>query len=336
MGGKVKMPEAVMPEIVEPLPEIQHSIRPGMNPTLTVAMVSPILEPGNKSANLDKFISYVRDAAAKGAEVVIFPEAALTGYELSKPPGYDRPLGQVYEWAETIPGPSVQRLIAAAKDHNVYIVMGMFEADTEYVGRVYNSSAFVGPEGLLGRYRKNSLCNFGMFSGSQWGLDRGFDIPVWEIKQGWRVAINICYDFWFPEVPRVAVVKGADLLLVISFNPCRWEETWHRLVLVRAIENQTGVAWTNAAGTYYAPYLPKEGVTIGGSRMAVEASGSVLVEEQNSDVEGMSLATFTAEGLYRARGATPTLRDRNPVAYRALAEPRELVRDVVPYKGRLG
>lgn len=317
----------------EELPEVKHSIRPGMAPILKVALVATIVEPGNKSANLDKFIRYVKEAAAKGADIVAFPETALTGYELSKPAGFERPLGQLYEWAETIPGPSVERLIAAAKEHNIYIVMGMFEADTEYVGRLYNSAAFVGPEGLVGTYRKNNICDFGVFSASQWGLGKGLEIPVWEIRQGWRIHVNICYDMWFPEVPRVGVVKGADLILCISAGPSAYAEGWIMVNQVRAIENQTGVAYANLAGTYYAPYLAKEGFTFFGKRMAVEATGVVTVSEGSPDTEGMSIATFTAENLYRARGALPQLRDRQPEAFRALVEPNKLARDFIPYKG---
>lgn len=68
--------------------------------------------------------------------------------------------------------------------------------------------------------------------------------------------------------------------------------------------------------------------------MAVDANGAILVQEGSSDTEGMSLATFTTENLYRVRGLSPQLRDRNPIACRPLVEPKELPRDVVPYKLR--
>ena len=320
-------------ETDESLPNIEHSVRPGMASSLTVAMVSPILEPGNKKANLDKFISFVKEGASKGADIVLFPEIALTGYLINQTPGLDTPLGQVFEWAETIPGPSVDRLIAAAKEHNVYIIMGMYEADTEMTGHLYNSAAFVGPDGLMGSYRKNSICDFAIFAASNWGFQKGFEIPVWEIKQGWRIGICICYDLTIPEVPRVLAVKGADLICVPSYTPEPIEHLFPTFLPARAIENGTGVAWADAAGTYYTPYLPKEGLAIGGGRMAVDAGGGVLVQEGSSDTEGMSLATFTAERLYKARGLFPQLRDRNPAAYQALVKPRALARDIIPYKG---
>jgi predicted amidohydrolase len=318
-------------ETDESLPEVERSIRHGMAAALTVAMVSPMLEQGNKTANLEKFVGYVKDAASRGADIVLFPETALTGYLVSEPAGIDRPMGELYKWAETIPGPSVDRLIEAAKEYNIYIVMGMFEADSEIIGQLYNSAAFIGPEGLVGTYRKNTICDFGLFSASQWGLGRGFDIPVWEIRQRWRIGIVICYDLAVPEVPRIAAVKGADLILIPSYTPKDIEHIFSTLLPARAIENSTGVAWADCAGTYYGPYLPKEGLSIGGCRMAVEANGSILVQEGSFDAEGMSLATFTAENLYKARGLFPQLRDRNPAAYWPLTKPKALAKDIIPY-----
>jgi len=334
MKEERKEKKALWPGIEEFAGQVDHCIRPGMAATLTVAMVSPILEIGNKSANLDKFIGYVKEAAAQGADIVLFPETALTGYIGYKSAGWDRPLSEIRKWAETIPGPSVDRLIAAAREYNIYIILGMFEADSEYVGRLYNSAAFVGPEGLVGTYRKNHIVDNAMFSASQQGLGSGLQIPVWEIRQGWRISIPICYDLVMPEVPRIAAVKGADLILCPSCCPLQHQEAFFPIILVRAMENQTGVAWTNNAGTYFGPGLPDEGATLGGNRMAVEATGEVLLKEGSPDTEGMSLATFTAENLYLGRGLMPQLRDRKPEAYQALIKPKELARDIIPYKLR--
>lgn len=330
------MNKALSSQFNEPLPGLQHSIRPGMASTLSIALVSLILDPGNKPANLEKMARYAKEAAARGADIVVFPEASLTGFTVSRPATQDRPLSELYDWAETIPGPSVNRLMAAAQEYNIYIIMGMIEADSECIGQLYISAAFLGPEGLVGKYRKNIICDRGVFSEGKWGVCKGHEIPVWEIRQGWRIAIVICRDCWVPEVPRVAVVKGADLVLVHSYTPLYYEEAWAMLLSTRALENQTGFARVNCAGTYYPDCPPKEGIPLGGSRMAVEATGAVLVKEGVPDQEGMSIATFTAEKLFRARGTLPLLRDRNVASYRPLVEPPALARDVIPYKLRKG
>ena len=302
--------------------QVKPYLRHGMSDTLTVAMCSSLSNLEDKSANLEKFLGYVKEAANKGADIVSFPEAALTGYQLAEP----ATLSVLYDVAETIPGPSVNRLIEAAKENNVYVVMGMYEADTEYVGLLYNTAVFVGPEGVVGRYRKSTIESFGPFEMHKWGIGQGDEIPVWEIRQGWRIGITICYDMWVPEVPRVAVVKGADLIVCISAGPAAYAEGWAMVNQVRAIENQTGVAYCNLSGT-------EHGVAFFGGRIAIEASGEVILPmEGTKDTEGMSLATFTAENLYKARKAMPQLRDRNPVAFQALADPEKLVPDFIPYR----
>lgn len=291
------------------LEQVEAHIRPGMKATLTVALVSVTVDTGNNPANLEKFIGYVKDASARGADIVVFPEAALSGYMLPE-------LWQAYSVAETIPGPSVNRLIAVAKQCNVYIVMGMIEADSDNVGLLYQSAAFVGPEGLVGVHRKNTIECWGTLELAKWGIGPGREILVWEIDRSWRIGIVLCYDLWVPEVPRVAVVKGADLIIVPSACPTAYTEGYVQMCTTRAMENQTGIAYVSLSGTYY-------GVTFAGTRMAVEATGVVtLPMEGASDTDGMSMATFAAENLYRGRMAMPELRDRNPAAYHALVETR--------------
>ena len=307
--------------------QVKPYIRPGMAPTLSVAMVSPTCDLGNKSANLDKFVGYAKDASAKGADIVVFPELSLTGYQLCE---ITEPT-PIYDVAETIPGPSVDRLIAAAKSHNIYIIMGMYEADTERVGLLYNTAVFVGPEGLLGKCRKShieSMCPIMHFELHMWGVGPGSNIPVWEIRQGWRIGIIICYDCWVPEVPRVAAVKGADSLIVLSATPRHFIDAWPSLLTVRALENQTGVAFCNLLGM-------EHGVDFAGGRMAVEANSEVIVPlEGTLDSDGMSVATFSAETLYEARKIFEVYRDRNPVAFEALVKPTEFAIDYIPYKLR--
>lgn len=288
-------------------------LRPGMKAGLTVALVSPICELGNKSANLGKFAAYSKEAAAKGADIIAFPESALTGYQLSEPGAPS----VLYEMAETIPGPSVDRLIAIARTNNIHIIMGMYEADTQYIGVLYNTAVLVGSRGLIGRYRKNTIECYGTFDLHRQGIAAGCEIPVFEIEQGWKIGIVICYDMRVPEVPRVAVVKGADLLIVLSAGPEAYNQSWMMVNTVRALENQTGVAYCSIAGN-------EHGISFSGGRMAVEATGEILVPwEGTSDTEGMSLATFTVENLYKARKEKPQLRDRNPAAYQILVEPRK-------------
>ena len=163
------------------------------------------------------------------------------------------------------------------------------------------------------------------------GVGGGHEIPVWEIRQGWRIGIIICLDMWVPEIPRIEVLKGADLIVVISAGPVGTEENWIHVNRIRAIENTTGFTYCNLAGD-------EHGFRFFGGRMAVEAGGEVLVPmEGSADKEGMAIATFSAEKLYNARKTVPALiRDRNPAAYQRLVDPERHMPDFIPYRGKKG
>ena len=127
--------------------------------------------------------------------------------------------------------------------------------------------------------------------------------------------MDICYDHWVPEIPRVLTLKGADLILTASAaRPVR-KAGWVLFNQARAMENQTGSAYSNLAGEYY-------GTQFFGGRMAVGPDGTVTHPMEGTwDTEGTTYATFKAEDLYGARAAFPQLRDRIPEAYRVLVAP---------------
>lgn len=288
--------------------------RPNMAPEIKVATTSVKVETGNNSGNLSHFINnFVVPAAKARADLVLFPEMALTGY-VQPEPGEGTP-GDAFANAETVPGPSTNAFIEAAKTYDIYICYGMTEADTRYLGILYNTQVLVGPEGVVGKHRKVSIETFGKSDLARWGFAPGREINVFELRNGWRVGMDICYDHWVPEIPRVLAVKGADLILNASAARPVYEARWSLVNTVRAIENTTGQVYSGLAGEYY-------GVRFFGGRMAVGPDGTVILPMEGTwDTEGIGYATFKAEDLYNARGRFPQLRDRIPEAYRVLVAP---------------
>ena len=125
--------------------------RVGMAPTLTVAAISLESKMADVEANLKKAIDVIAQAAARGAEIVVFPETYLTGYTCAEVEG------KFFELAEPIPGPATEILVDQAKKHNIYVAMGLVEADQGYNGVIHNSAVFLGPEGILHVHRKVHL-----------------------------------------------------------------------------------------------------------------------------------------------------------------------------------
>ena len=113
--------------------------------TLAAAQMEPILF--EKGRNLAKIEQYARRAAGQGAELVVFPEAALTGYCFAS-------LEEAAPFAEPVHGPSTAALAELCRELRLHVVVGLLE---EEQGAIYNAAALIGPAGVLACYRKSHL-----------------------------------------------------------------------------------------------------------------------------------------------------------------------------------
>lgn len=180
-------------------------------------------KPQGGSSNLEQCRLYepvLEKAATERADLVVLGETLTYAYR--------KPHVQIVDAAEPIPGPSSEYFVLQAKKHDYYIVAGLVERDGAIV---YNTSVLVGPEGLVGKYRKVTLPR----SEADSGVAPGHDFPVFTTRFG-KVAMMICYDGFFPEIARQLSAHGAEIIAhpVWGCNP--------ELVRARAIENHVFVA----------------------------------------------------------------------------------------------
>jgi len=156
-----------------------------------------------REANFPAMTAAVRQAAGNGAELILFPEMSTTGYLYGS-------RAEIAPFVDTIPGKTTDVFAALAKELGVHIVAGMPEVDAD-TGLYYNAAFLVGPEGFVGKYRKNNL--FLLESG--WAAQGNHGSPVFDTPLG-RIAIMICYDDYFYQSARVASLKGANILAFIA------------------------------------------------------------------------------------------------------------------------
>ncbi|QVL31059.1 carbon-nitrogen hydrolase family protein [Telmatocola sphagniphila] len=175
---------------------------------------------GAKQANLDFMIAQVRQAAAQGARLIVFPECALTGYGLT-----DRVAAK--EVAEPLPGPATQAMTQVCQETDTFVVFGLIESAGD---KLFNAAAIVGPKGLVAGFRKIHMPCIGIDRFLDKG-DRPFE--VYDLG-GLKIGIGICFDNSFPESVRLMTLKGADLVL----QPTNWAD--------KAIKNATLVARVRA------------------------------------------------------------------------------------------
>jgi len=227
---------------------------------------------GEISTNLDRIRALFAEARAKHAHLIVFPECATTGY------GFDA-LDAAYAAAETIPGPTTSALTemcrkapSGAPDAvGPYVVVGLLERD-EPTHRVYNTAVLVGPEGLVGRYRKAHLPLLGVDRFATPG-DTGF--RVFETPLG-RVGIAICYDLRFPEAMRALALEGADVIALPTNWPDGSQNAPEYVTRTRALENRVFVLACNRCGE-------EIGFWFFGRSQITDPNGHVLAEAEATE-----------------------------------------------------
>jgi len=198
---------------------------------VAVAQIDPKL--GERERNLDVCLARMDEAAAAGAELVVLPECAIPGYMFDSPE-------EAMPFAEEVPGPSSETLEHESRRLGIHVVCGLLERDGDVLR---NSAVFVGPDGLIGNYRKTHLPFL--------GVDRftvpGDELPVYETSLG-RVGVEICYDLRFPEVTRTLALKGADLIAHPTNFPVAARVQTELITVARAAENRVYLLTANRVG----------------------------------------------------------------------------------------
>lgn len=244
----------------------------------------------DKAANIAKARRLVAGALARRPNFVVLPEAFMHDFGDSGT--------QLARVAEPLDGPFVSALTELARTYRIAIAAGMFERSEE-AGLAYNTLVVIDVDGaLIGHYRKIHLFDsFGYRESDR--LKPGELSPVVVDLFGMRVGLLTCYDLRFPELARLLVAKGAEVLCV----PAAWmrgplkEDHWDTLLRARAIENTCFVI---GAGQVGASYI--------GRSMVIDPMGFPLVS-LGSD-EGVVVADVERSRLEDVRSRNPALEHR--------------------------
>ena len=212
---------------------------------------------GDRATNRNRIISSMRAAADREAQLVIFPECALTGYAFNS-------LEEAIPFAEKLDGASSQAIAEACRETKAYAIAGFIEADGD---KFYNAAMLVGPDGVVGSYRKVHLPFIGIDRFLTPG-DRGFE--VFDLPFG-KVGVNICYDISFPESARVLKLMGAELIALITNWPTAAWRSPAFVANTRALENHVFYAAVDRVGT-------ERGWQFIGRSKVIDCNGDTLAE----------------------------------------------------------
>jgi predicted amidohydrolase len=248
----------------------------------TVAGLSVMPEPWNKEGNFAKLERYAREAAGRGAQVVITPEGFLEGYvgNEKRTPGLTRE--RYLAAGEALDGPLMKRAGGLAMELKIYLAVGFAERRRE---EMLNSVVIFSPEGaVVSHYSKSHTADDEPFN------TKGTSLPVAPTPHG-RWGTLICYDRQMPEAARVLAVKGAQVILIPAWGSSG--EMNDMMMRVRAYENGVWVVFVHPRrclivdprGNIVASNRG-EGDQIVTARIEPAAAGSVLLERRRPEMYG--------------------------------------------------
>jgi predicted amidohydrolase len=271
---------------------------------LALAQISSKRE--NKEANLKKIEENTEKAKEQAADLVIFPELSLTGYVIRD---------QLYELAETVPGPSTRKIEELAERTGMHVIFGMPELSEKTTATIFNTAVFVGPKGLIGKYRKMYLPTHSVFEEKRY-FRPGYQIAAFDTALG-KIGLCICYDLFFPEVCRLTRLKGAQLIVSISASPAVRRSYFEILTSARALENTAFLAYVNLAGV-------EDGLQFWGGSRLVSPQGDVVAKAKY-DEEDFVICEVNYGDIRPAETFIPTLRDLRPELFEELKRAAELL-----------
>jgi predicted amidohydrolase len=244
----------------------------------------------------------VRDAAARGAELVALPEKwnLLATEE------------QMRAGAEPLDGPTISWARGLAGELGIDLVAGSIVELVPGRDKGSNTSVHIGPDGeVRAVYRKIHMFDVevdGTVYRESDAEEPGDEIVVSELGGGVRLGMSVCYDLRFPELFRILAVRGAEAVVAPSaFTLATTRDHWEVLVRARSIENQCFLIAPNQIGTH------PPGNRSGGRSLIVDPWGVVLAGAP--DTECAIVADLDLDGLRSVRRRLPSLANRRPQAY---------------------
>jgi N-carbamoylputrescine amidase len=272
---------------------------------------------GDLDANIARTADLVREAAGRGAQVILPSELFQGPYFCVAQE--ERWFATAYPWREH---PCVLAMSPLAQELGVAIPVSIFEREGPHY---FNSLVMLDADGRpLGVYRKSHIPDGPGYQEKYYFRPGDTGFRVWDTRFG-RIGVGVCWDQWYPESARAMMLQGAEVLMyptAIGSEPHDKEldtaEPWRRAMIGHAVSNIVPVVGANRTGF---EDLTEVGQTFYGSSFICDHRGD-LVDHLGRDEEGVVSAAFDLDFIATHRAAWGFFRDRRPDLYGVLASPR--------------
>ena len=270
--------------------------------------------------NLERAITRVREAAAKGAQIVCLPELFQTQYFCQ------REDAALFDLAEPIPGPTTAKLAEAAKQGRVVLIASLFERRAP--GVYHNTAVMIDADGTLrGIYRKMHIPDDPLYYEKFYFTPGDLGFKAFDTQVG-KVGTLVCWDQWYPEGARLTALQGAQVLFyptAIGWHPdekAQYGEAqydaWQTIQRAHAIANGVYVAVVNRVGFEQGDIRGNKasgkGLEFWGGSFVADPFGRIIAKASH-DKEEILIAEVDPQLLEDTRRNWPFLRDRRIDAY---------------------
>ncbi len=255
-------------------------------------------------ASMTKMIELADLAVERGAQLLAFPELCATRW-------FPNRMRQGnFELAEAAPGPGTDRLGQLAASKGVVIVYPFFEKAGK--GEYYNSAAVIDADGrLAGVYRKVHVPNVMGWHERFYFLPGNKGFPVFETRVG-TIGVQISWDVFFPEGPRILALKGAEMVVVPTSNAHASQDRWERMIAGNALANAVFFLRVNRVGR-------EEKQAFYGKSFCMDPHGE-LVHRPAGSRDSVHITAIDLDEVSRTREEWAFFRDRRESQYGELGE----------------
>jgi N-carbamoylputrescine amidase len=258
--------------------------------------------------NLEKAILSIREAAKRGAQIICLEELFRSQYFCREEKA------ELFDLAETIPGPSTEAIGKIAKEHGVVVVASLFEQRA--TGLYHNTAAVINADGTLGGiFRKMHIPDDPLFFEKFYFTPGDLGFKNFDTPFG-RIGVLVCWDQWYPEAARLTAMQGANILFyptAIGWHPhekaqygAAQLDAWKTIQRSHAIANGIYVCAVNRVGF---EGTPDAGLEFWGNSFVADPFGVVLSEASN-DKEELLVVECDPARMEEVRRNWPFFRDR--------------------------
>ena len=256
---------------------------------LKIALVQMNSRTGDLDKNVDKIKKFIREAKKNRADIIVFPELALTGYppeDLLLKPGFIQ--ANIH---------ALHEVVRTTED--ITAVVGFVELDSD----LYNSAAFISNKRLVSTARKAFLPNYGVFDEYRY-FQRGTVFPVYSMD-GIKIGVTICEDIWYPDGPALYQTLGGDAGVVININASPYHANKQvmreRMLATRAQDNAAIVVYVNMVGG-------QDELVFDGGSVIFSETGELFARAHQFEEE-MLIADIDISSVLRTRLRDPRRRE---------------------------